>query len=127
MRIAVRYAVAAAVCAAFALVYAQFSHGVSSPFMTWAFIIPLTAGCGAALALQGIAARQGWNPHSLFPRAARASWACAVATFTVASLLHGIFDIAGTSSELLDIYVLAGVILAVIAIALWFASKPERS
>jgi hypothetical protein len=38
---ALRYLVAAMACALFALIYAQFSHGVHSPSMTFMFAIPL--------------------------------------------------------------------------------------
>ena len=42
------YAIAAVGCVVFALVYAQFSHGVHSPFMTFMFAIPLLGGAAIA-------------------------------------------------------------------------------
>ena len=42
--IALIYLAAASLCAAFAAVYEHFSHGVYSPFMVFAFLIPFIGG-----------------------------------------------------------------------------------
>ena len=104
-----RYIVAAAGCALFALIYAQFSHGVHSPFMTFMFAIPLVGGAIPALALAAMKA------HPL-PRVARQSWALSLASLTVASCLRGIFDIAGTSSPYLAVYLVLAVAFALVAL-----------
>ena len=111
VRIALRYAVVAAGCIAFNFIYAQFAHGVSSSFMTFMFAIPLAMGVLPALGLQLAKARP-------VPVAARQFWGLAVACLTVASCLHGVFDIAGTASPYLPAYVAAaGAFIVAAAVA----------
>lgn len=100
------YVIAALGCAVFAIIYAQFSHGVYSPFMTFMFAIPLLGG--AVIALGSHLA------HTDPPRASRQAWALAIAALTLASCLRGIFDIAGTASPLLPVYFVAAAVFAVI-------------
>ena len=108
LKAARRYLVAALGCAAFALIYAQFSHGVYSPFMTFMFVIPLVGGACTALACHVAHVRD-------FPRASRQAWALALASLTIASCLKGIFDIAGTASPLLLAYPIAAIAFALVA------------
>ena len=108
LKIALRYAIAAAGCVLFALIYAQFSHEVHSPFMTFMFGIPLIGGALPALCL----ALSNAKP---LPRTTRQSWALALAALTVASCLRGIFDIAGTASPYLVAYLVFAVICAIAA------------
>jgi len=109
MRMAARYGIAALGCMAFNFIYAQFAHGISSAFMTFMFLIPLVAGAVPALALRAAKARP-------VPRATRQAWALAIACLTIASCLHGVFDIAGTSSAWLFAYLAAAIAFAVVAI-----------
>lgn len=118
-KIAKRYAIAALGCAAFALIYAQFSHGVHSPFMTFMFAIPLVGG--AAIAVGSSIA------HVDLPRGTRQAWALAIASLTVASCLRGVFDIAGTASPLLVVYLIAAVVFAVSGIVLAFRKRARAS
>ena len=80
-------------CLVFYLVYNIFSHGVHSPFMTFLFAWPLvlevlpTGLCLMIRALPGPSVLS-----SLF-------WNTGTALVTVSSLLRGIFDIAGNSSD----------------------------
>ena len=92
----------------FALIYAQFSHEVYSPFMTFMFAIPLIGGALPSLCL----ALARSNP---LPRATRQAWALALAALTVASCLRGIFEIAGTASPYLPVYLATAVICALAA------------
>ena len=96
-------------CAAFAIIYAQFSHGVYSPFMTFMFAIPLVAGALVALVMHVAHVRP-------MPRASRQAWALAIASLTVASCLRGVFEIAGTDSPYLVVYLAAALAFAVVAI-----------
>ncbi len=74
------------------LIYNQFSHGVTSPFMTWLFGWPLLLGVIPYAILAII-------PANLYPeRLAFNIYNTGVASLTVSSLLKGIFDIAGNSS-----------------------------
>ena len=103
-----RYAIAAIACALFALIYAQFSHGVHSPFMTFMFAIPLVGGVLPALGLAFAKARS-------LPNATRRAWALAIASLTLASCLRGIFDIAGTASPFLIVYLAVAVAFSIAA------------
>lgn len=114
-RIFLRYLAVVAFCLLFNAIYAQFAHGVSSPFMTFMFIIPLAAGAAAAFA-----ARATIRPA---PVVARQAWALATACLTVASCLHGIFDIAGTASPYLVVYLAAALVFAGIAAAAFLRAR----
>ena len=108
-RTAIRYLAAAAGCVLFAVVYAQFSHGVYSPYMTYMFAIPLVGGFLPALCLKLAKAAP-------LPLAARQAWGLALAALTVASCLRGIFEIAGTGSAFLPVYLVAAAAFAAIAL-----------
>ena len=108
-RAAFRYLIAAAACILFAFVYAQFSHGVHSPFMTLMFAIPLVGGAVPALGMHVVRARP-------VPRFARQAWALSLASLSITSCLRGIFEIAGTGSSYLVVYLMAAGVLAVIAV-----------
>jgi len=114
-----RYAIAAIGCALFALIYYQFSHGVHSPFMTFMFAIPLLGGAAIATGC-GIA-------RADLPRGTRQAWALAIASLTVASCLRGVFDIAGTASPLLVVYLIAAVVFAVSGVVLAFRKRARAS
>ena len=105
----VRYTVAAVACALFAIVYAHFSHGVHSPFMTFMFMVPLLGGALPSL----IAHVANVRPA---PRVSRQAWALALASLTVACCLRGIFEIAGTNSPLLVVYPAIAVLFAIVAV-----------
>ena len=118
MRAARRYLIAAAGCALFAIVYAQFSHGVHSPFMTFMFAIPLVGGALPALVRKAAKAQP-------LPQITSQAWALAIASLTIASCLKGVFDIAGTSSPFLVVYVLATIVFLVMAAAGFLLKNPE--
>ena len=105
-------------CLLFSTVYAQFSHEVSSPFMTFMFLIPLIGG-GAG---SGIRLATGAKEADAVSRYAYHS---GIAALTVASTLKGIFDIAGTSSPFLPVYVIAAA--ALIAYSAIRAARTCRS
>lgn len=92
-RAMVAYSGIAVFCVVFSLVYNRFSHGVHSPYMTWLFGWPLVLGAlpSMFLYLSGKVRTPGRISFNL--------WNSAVAALTVSSLLRGIFEIAGTSSD----------------------------
>lgn len=95
------YVAAAAAVAVFAWVYLRYSHGVSSPFMAWAFLIPLLAGA---------------LPRLLVPAVASGRYLrAAVATLTVGSLVQGALEIYGTASAWVVVYPLVGGVLVATA------------
>lgn len=119
LKAALRYGIAAAGCILFALVYAQFSHGVYSPFMTFMFTVPLAGGVLPNIVMHVAKA-------SPLPVATRQAWALAVASLTVASCLKGVFDIAGTASMWLAVYLVMAVAFAVVALIAYAKNrKPD--
>lgn len=111
-RAARRYLVASLACVAFAVIYAQFSHGVYSPFMSFMFAVPLIGGACLALALYAAKVRPA-------PRQTRQAWAISLAALTIGSCLVGIFQIAGTASPYVYAYPVIAAAFAVVAIVLW--------
>ena len=115
LRIARNYVIAAIGCAAFALIYAQFSHGVHSVFMTYMFAIPLLCGALPAVALHVTKFKRR-------SRTARQAWAFGVASLTIGSCLKGIFDIAGTASHLVVVYAFIAGLCAILALGSFIKS-----
>ena len=86
------YLAVSILCLILFFIYNRFSHGVTSPYMTWLFGWPLVLGT-IPLALLALI------PYDLYPKRISFNiYNTGVASLTVASLLKGIFDIAGNSS-----------------------------
>lgn len=104
-------------CVVFFLIYNQFSHGIHSPFMTFLFAWPLCLGLIPSLILWKI-------PGTMGPGRVSANlYHSGVAAVTVSSLLRGIFDIAGTSSNLQVYLMIAGVAFLVCGVLAWAVKK----
>ena len=98
---AARYALAAAVCAVFGLIYEHFGFGVWSHFMGFAFLIPLLLG-----ALPALFMRKERSPVTA------QLYGGFVLTLTLGSLVKGALDIYGTTNGKLIAYpILAGFML----------------
>ena len=99
------YLAASILSLAFGLIYEAFGFGVTSPFMHFAFLIPLLAGAVPYL-IAGFTGRQlpVSDKGALF-------WHATVATLTVGALFRGALDIYGTSSPLTKVYLIAGGVL----------------
>ena len=102
-RTALLYLAAALFAALFGGIYEQFSHGVYSNFMIYAFAFPLAGGTLPCL-LTGEGARKA-HP------AAGNLWGAGIAALTVGSLFRGALDIYGTTSPLTGVYWVAGGLL----------------
>lgn len=104
------YALAAAGTALFSAVYEHFSHGVYSPWMIFAFLIPLVGGLG----LFALLGRAPWRYR---PGAGSASLChSALATLTLGSLFAGVMEIYGTTSRYTLVYGIAGFALLLTAL-----------
>lgn len=92
-------------------VYGIFSHGVDSAVMTWMFLYPLLGGVLFYLMIQKcIPNITKFTGYRVFLNAHNSG----IATLTIASLLEGIFEIAGTNSpHLVYYYVTGGIFIAV--------------
>ena len=93
----------------FHLVYSQFSHGVSSDAMTYAFIYPLSG-----VVVYGILYFVNY-----YERVSYNTFNAAVATVTMGSLLLGVNEIAGADSIYYNFFYLGACIL--FGITIFFA------
>ena len=101
--------------ACFGLIYEEYSHGVYSRYMIYAFIFPLFFGAfpffTAALfpiKYPGTYVRMFYHP--------------AIATFTVGFILKGALNIYGISNKLIYVYWIAGICLILVSMFLYFIS-----
>lgn len=92
-------------CLIFNLIYARYSHGVSSAYMSYMYLYPLLGGA----LVYGLT---GMLPRVRMPgKVAANAWNSGLAALTVGSLLRGIFEIAGTESAYQVWFVIGGMIL----------------
>lgn len=103
-------------------IYEQFSHGVYSDFMLYAFLFPLAGGALPYLLLFLYPLKQPLTQQELRLHSA------SIATFTVGSVITGILDIYGTTNHLTGLYWLAGGSLLAAAVGkylqrLWASRK----
>ncbi|RIX48664.1 hypothetical protein D3P08_24500 [Paenibacillus nanensis] len=97
--------IAAAAAAAVDKVYGIYSHGVDSAAMSWMFLYPLVGGALYCFIMgrlfpsitHSVSCRVFLNLHN-----------SGIAALTIASLLSGVFEIAGTNSSHLFYYDAAG-------------------
>jgi hypothetical protein len=103
-------------CIIFNFIYAQFSHGVDSVWMTFMFLFPLV-GC---VGLFGLAALLG---SKTLPRFSFNAYNSGIATLLTGSLLRGICEIAGTASFYQDVFFVVGAGFVVVGIVYAIAGK----
>lgn len=87
---------------AFNYIYSLFGHGVSSPFMTFAFGFSLVPGVIGFLVIgwMGVQSRTAYNLYN-----------AGIATLIMGSLLKGILDIAGADTTYPVYYFIVGSLL----------------
>ena len=93
------------VCIAFNYIYSLFSHGVSSPFMSYAFVFSLVLG---------VVGFTVFGRLNLDNRIAYNLYNAGIATLTVGSILRGIIDIAGADTTYPVYYFFVGTLLIAI-------------
>ncbi|WP_291644012.1 hypothetical protein [Clostridium sp.] len=99
------YLILSVIAAAFDKVYGVFGHGINSPSMTWMFLYPLLGGALFYFIIER------FIPYILKLSGYRVFcniYNSGIATLTFGSLLKGIFDIAGTSSDYLVFFYIVG-------------------
>jgi hypothetical protein len=102
-------------CAVAGAVYEHFSHGVSSIFMVYMFVIPLVGGCVPYTVF-------ALSPNKPFPgRFSRDLWNAGIATLTVGSFIQGVLEIYGTTSGLTIAYWINGAALCAAGITAYLA------
>lgn len=112
------YLIASAIIAIASYIYGLFSHGVYSPFMTFAFMIPLVLGAAPHIAgaLCGRSGKGERLRRVLSDGAACDAQLAVIATLTAGSLLKGALDIYGTTNRLMMGYpvLAAAIVISVI-------------
>jgi hypothetical protein len=112
------YGGAALGCLIFSRIYALFSHGVSSFFMTFLWLPPLVAALLFGGVILLIRRSSAW-----FDRL----FSCGVSCVTVRFCLRGVFEIAGTDSPLLwGIFLWGGALIVASAVALLGSGRKDR-
>lgn len=100
-------------------VYSLFSHGVYSTYMNLMFLYPLIGGAliysVISLFFVNINYKKYRNSFNIYNSG--------IATLTVGSLLHGVLEIAGTSSIYIKYYSIVGWVLVGIGIISLFVTK----
>lgn len=105
----IRFLAFAAFCLLFSTIYNQFSHGVTSPYMSFLCLWPLILGAVPVFVFMLL--------HRTVPMFVSDLWSSGVVTLTVHSALLGIFEIANTSSPMTTPLYWIGILLLVIAAA----------
>ena len=91
----------------FSIVYEIFSHGVISLYMILAFLFPLILGALPFGIINFM--KKNYYPDTIASNAYHAG----VSTLTVGCIMKGVLDIYGTSSSLIPIYNIVGIVLIV--------------
>ncbi|MGE4548332.1 MAG: hypothetical protein AB7C89_02140 [Intestinibacillus sp.] len=105
------------------LIYGAFGHGVHAAAMTFMFLYPLVGGalvfllCG--LRFPALRRVRGY-------RLCYNAYHSGIATLTVSSFLHGILEIAGTSSPFTAGLYAFGAVCIVFALLVLFSQLPRR-
>lgn len=118
------YTVATIFCVAFTNIYAVFGHGVSSQYMTYMFLYPLVGG---AILLAVMLIQQKSQKEHAYHRASYNLYNSAIASFTIGSMLQGIFEIAGTNSGFITVYYIAGFVLILLSIVFLLTKRKKVS
>ena len=106
---------------AFAKIYSIFSHGVSSAFMSYAFLLPLSLIflpkllnlCTGNRLWNGTLETEEGEKKLFLSSLASFLWKSGVAVLTVGSLYKGVLDIYGTSGTFEWIYLVVGILALV--------------
>ena len=99
------YVLATLFCLGFGFVYSLFGHGVTSPFMSYAFVFSLVLGVGGFIVIGRL---------NLDNRIAFNLYNAGIVTLTVGSILRGIVDIAGADTVFPMYYFLVGTALVAV-------------
>ena len=103
------YLLASAFCVVFGAVYEIFSHGVYTPYMYLAFLIPFLGGALPFFIIRlSKAPRPAWISVCLH--------AFGIAVLTVGCIMQGALVIYGTTNRLMSIYLIAGLISTALGI-----------
>ncbi len=108
-------------CLFFSIVYFQFSHGVTSPHMTYLFLYPLLAGVFVGIlfcCFEKTSTDYFWSSHL---------YHTGVVALILGSLLRGVFDIAGTASIYQSALSIGGAVMLLCGVVGFVFSKIRQS
>ncbi len=91
-------------CALFSYVYSLFSHGVTSPYMSYMFLFPLIFG--VAVGILCMLFKKSVSQYFF----ATHFYHTGVAALILSSMIRGIFEIAGTASVYQSILMVIGIL-----------------
>lgn len=111
------YIFATLFCIVFNTVYSLFGHGVTSPFMSYAYVFSLVLGVGGFILVGQL---------HLENRVAFNLYNAGIATLTVGSLLRGIIDIAGADTIYPVYYFVVGAGLVAVGGVMYFFQWQAR-
>ena len=92
-------------CLVFGIIYECNSHNVYSPFMMFAFLIPLVLGYFISFVMYKL------NNRCNISYISNSLYNLSIITFTIASIFKGVLDIYGTTNSKIMIYLLLGLLL----------------
>lgn len=107
------YLALSALCILFDKLYALFGHGVTSDAMTLMFLYPLLGGALPFFLLRFVPNAGHIKGYRFFYNCINAG----IALLIVASIQTGVFEIAGTSSPYTVLFVIAGWLMVILALA----------
>lgn len=111
------YLVVSVLCALFGAVYEQFSHGVYSGYMLYAFLFPLAGG---ALPFFSMAL---FGRHRFPGRLAVNLYHSGIAALTTGCIFQGVLEIYGTTNALTQVYWFLGVGFVCLGILLYLVKR----
>ena len=100
----------------FGMIYEIFSHGVFNNYMIFAFCVPLFGGLAPYYLAYLFSSKVSC-------KAVRYSHHSAIVLLTLYSVLHGVFDIYGTSSNLIIWYAVFSAIFALFSLTMFVSMK----
>jgi len=106
-KISLIYFVITLVCIIINFIYSKFSHGVSSNYMTYMFLIPLILGTLIYFIISLIKKYPKSFEYNIYNYA--------IITLTLGCFIKGVFEIAGTSSPFQIVYWIFGICFIVIS------------
>ena len=109
-----------AFCIVFAAIYEYFSHEVYSAFMIFAFLIPFLGGTVVFYTIKrfAISSMPGESLVRLYN--------CGIATLTVGSIFQGVLEIYGTTNSLVNVYLVVGAMLIILAVAIYIRADLKK-
>ncbi len=112
-RIMISYLLVGGLCLIFSIIYSRYSHGVTSAYMTFLCLFPLLLGAVPNMMLL----LSGFLPRPF--RAVVNLYGTGLAAMTLSSAMRGIFEIAGTGSDLQAVLMIAGIIFLITGVLVY--------